>query len=325
MVIVIKPVVSRVRNALALALVGVVALLPSCLKAESPFIPNSFERRAHITEVCETIVAEGIPVTNCPEKKHSLRFIRHCVELCFCPWVIPSNSIDAAWPKRRNASVRVGWLSLNELCSRYGLQIKRAIYAQGVCRSLSEVFYLCSYAKWISRREFDSKLINVNVRAQFPLGMSLAGTPQLHRIDSQDAGKNGYGDGAENVDKSFVVLTPRQEALPDGAVVERKTAPDLLGCIGRERERFERELKRGRYVGRFVVIIEGTLADVLKQARGIHSNVILGTLAAWTRRYCPFLFAGNAKCAARIAEAFLLGQVREVERAAKCLSQPVGR
>lgn len=35
-------------------------------------------------------------------------------------------------------------------------------------------------------------------------------------------------------------------ALPDAAVVERKTVPDLLGCIGRERERFERELKRGR-------------------------------------------------------------------------------
>jgi hypothetical protein len=46
--------------------------------------------------------------------------------------------------------------------------------------------------------------------------------------------------------------------LPAGAVVERKTVNDLLACIGRERERFERELKRGRYVGRFIVIVEGT-------------------------------------------------------------------
>ena len=58
-------------------------------------------------------------------------------------------------------------------------------------------------------------------------------------------------------------------ALRDGAVVERKTVPDLLGCIGKSRERFERELKRGRYVGRLLVIVEGTLADVLQQAREI--------------------------------------------------------
>jgi DNA excision repair protein ERCC-4 len=58
--------------------------------------------------------------------------------------------------------------------------------------------------------------------------------------------------------------------LPDGAVIERKTVPDLLGVIGKGRERFERELKRSRYVGRFLVVVEGTLADVLAEARSIH-------------------------------------------------------
>jgi ERCC4-type nuclease len=110
-------------------------------------------------------------------------------------------------------------------------------------------------------------------------------------------------------------------ALPDGAVVERKMVTDLLGCIGRERERFERELKRGRYVGRFVVIVEGTLADVLKEARGIHESAIIGTLAAWTRRYCPFVFASDVELAARMAEGFLCGQVREIQRAAKAIEK----
>jgi DNA excision repair protein ERCC-4 len=105
--------------------------------------------------------------------------------------------------------------------------------------------------------------------------------------------------------------------LPDGAVVERKTVNDLLACIGRERERFERELKRGRYVGRFMVIVEGTLADVLEQARGVHINAIIGTLAAWQRRYAPFCFAGNVAPAARVAEAFLCGQAREIARLAR--------
>ena len=43
-------------------------------------------------------------------------------------------------------------------------------------------------------------------------------------------------------------------ALPDGAIVERKTVPNLLGCIGKGRDRFERELKRSRYVARLLVV-----------------------------------------------------------------------
>src|SRR5438067_6494321 len=108
-------------------------------------------------------------------------------------------------------------------------------------------------------------------------------------------------------------------ALLDGAVVERKTVPDLLGCIGTSRDRFERELKRSRYLGRLIVIVEGTLADVFAQSRGIHPGAIIGTLAAWQRRYAPVCFAGNVETAAKIAESFLLGQVREIERAAKAL------
>lgn len=92
---------------------------------------------------------------------------------------------------------------------------------------------------------------------------------------------------------------------PDGAVVERKTVADLLGCIGTGRERFERELKRGRYCGRFIVVIEGDMGEVLREARGLHRNAIVGTLAAWQRRYCPFFFAGNVETAADFALRFL--------------------
>jgi DNA excision repair protein ERCC-4 len=110
-------------------------------------------------------------------------------------------------------------------------------------------------------------------------------------------------------------------ALPDAAVVERKTVPDLLGCIGASRDRFERELRRGRYVGRLIVIVEGSLADVLRQSRGIHPNAILGTVAAWQRRFCPICFAGDVQTAARVAESFLRGQVREWEKTAKAMTE----
>ena len=72
---------------------------------------------------------------------------------------------------------------------------------------------------------------------------------------------------------------------PHGAVIERKTPSDLASCIGAGRERFERELRRGRYAGRFVVVVEGSLSDVAVAARGIHHNAVIGTLAAWTQRF----------------------------------------
>ena len=71
-------------------------------------------------------------------------------------------------------------------------------------------------------------------------------------------------------------------ALPEGAVIERKTPSDMASCIGVSRERFEKEFRRGRYVGRMIVVIEGTLA-------------------AWTLRYCPFVFCGSPQEAANFA------------------------
>jgi hypothetical protein len=46
----------------------------------------------------------------------------------------------------------------------------------------------------------------------------------------------------ENLETGDLVLS----ALPESAVVERKTASDMARCIGAERDRFEKELKRGR-------------------------------------------------------------------------------
>jgi hypothetical protein len=91
--------------------------------------------------------------------------------------------------------------------------------------------------------------------------------------------------------------------------------------IGTSRERFEKELRRGRYVGRMIVVIEGTLADVCAASRGISHNAITGTLAAWTLRYCPFVFAGSVQAAAEFAFRLLAAQVRDAERMAKAIAK----
>ncbi len=123
------------------------------------------------------------------------------------------------------------------------------------------------------------------------------------------------------------------EGAEDSAVIERKAVTDLLACIGSGRERFERELQRGRYCGRFIVVVEGSYDDLLSAARGLHANAIIGSLAAWQRRYCPFFFAGNIQTAVAFALRFLsqpysesLDVVRRVQRdhrhAARALAAP---
>lgn len=108
-------------------------------------------------------------------------------------------------------------------------------------------------------------------------------------------------------------------ALPEATVIERKTPSDLAGCIGKGRERFERELRRGRYVGRLIVVVEGDLRDVIEAAPGIKSAAVIGSLAAWTARYAPFVFAGGVKAAAEFSFRALAAQVRTIEREAKAL------
>lgn len=114
-------------------------------------------------------------------------------------------------------------------------------------------------------------------------------------------------------------------ALPDGVVIERKTPADMAGCIGASRERFERELRRGRYCGRMIVVIEGSLADVCTAARQINHNAVTGTLAAWSARFCPFIFAGTTAAAADFAFRALASQIREIQRTAKQIDMKEGQ
>jgi hypothetical protein len=81
------------------------------------------------------------------------------------------------------------------------------------------------------------------------------------------------------------------------------------------------ELKRGRYCWRMVVVVEGSLSEVGVAARGLHHNAIIGSLAAWTLRYCPFVFAGSERIAADFAFRFLGSQVRQARRLTKAASQ----
>ena len=96
--------------------------------------------------------------------------------------------------------------------------------------------------------------------------------------------------------------------LTDKVAVERKSLPDLLGCLGRERERFEKELQRGQALDAFAVVVEGSWSDL---ANGnfrsqINPHAACQSVLAFMARYrTAFLFAGSRAAAEYVAWGFL--------------------
>lgn len=90
--------------------------------------------------------------------------------------------------------------------------------------------------------------------------------------------------------------------------VERKNLDDLLGCIGRDRDRFKRELQRLRAYRFRMLVVECSAADLERgewrsQLQPAH---VLGSLAAWTAQYgLPIWLAGDHQAAGRFVERFL--------------------
>ena len=84
--------------------------------------------------------------------------------------------------------------------------------------------------------------------------------------------------------------------LTDRAAVERKSLPDLILCLGRERERFERELQRAAALDAFVVVIEASWVDLAggNYRSRLSPHAACQSVLAFTARYkVPFLFTGG--------------------------------
>lgn len=98
------------------------------------------------------------------------------------------------------------------------------------------------------------------------------------------------------------------KGLESLVAVERKSLPDLVGCLGKERERFVRELERGRGLEAFCVVCEGTWQELAQgQYRGmLRPHSACQSVAAFMARFgIPFMFAGSRAGAEYVTWSFL--------------------
>jgi len=89
--------------------------------------------------------------------------------------------------------------------------------------------------------------------------------------------------------------------MTDLVAIERKSLSDLVGCVGRERERFERELHRLKAYRYAAVVIEATRKQVAagKWRGEIKPACVLGSIASWrVKTGVDFVYAGDAAAGA---------------------------
>ena len=111
--------------------------------------------------------------------------------------------------------------------------------------------------------------------------------------------------------------------------IERKSIDDLIGSLTSGRDRFERELHRGKALEYFALIIEASLSDLSNGRYTSHMQpkaAIQSVLAFFVRYNLPVFFVENRKFGARVTESLLLKYTREMEKRLKAinLNEPRG-
>jgi len=106
--------------------------------------------------------------------------------------------------------------------------------------------------------------------------------------------------------------------LTDRVALERKSLADLVSCLtGSNRERFERELNRGRALDYFAVVIEAGFTELTdKQYRSnLNPHAAAQSIIAFQVRHgVPFLWAGSRRAAEYLTYWSLAKYLREAAK-----------
>ena len=95
--------------------------------------------------------------------------------------------------------------------------------------------------------------------------------------------------------------------LEDYVAIERKELGDFIGCIGRERERFEREIERLKKFSVKYIIVEAHPIEI-EQSRyrgNTHPNAVFGSIYSWLAQDVPILLVGDRSRAERTVAGIL--------------------
>ena len=115
--------------------------------------------------------------------------------------------------------------------------------------------------------------------------------------------------------------------LESFVAVERKSLPDLVMCLGKERDRFVKELERGRALDAFIVICESNLHELVhgEYRSQLNPHSACQSVAAFMARLnIPFFFAGRRDAAEYMTFSFLKQYAEGERKKLRAVEQALG-
>lgn len=104
--------------------------------------------------------------------------------------------------------------------------------------------------------------------------------------------------------------------------IERKSLPDLLGCVGQHREQFDREVQRLLAYPCRAIVVEASWADL--EAGGwrsqVSSSAAIGSVLGWIASGVPIILVGDHERAGRYVSRLLFTAARRRWREARAIA-----
>ena len=113
------------------------------------------------------------------------------------------------------------------------------------------------------------------------------------------------------------------KGLEHVVAIERKSLSDLLGCIGRDRDRFEREVQRLLAYPVRALVVESTWRDIEAGDFGrskVTPAAALGSLLGWVAMGLPVIMAGDHHRAGKYTARMLFIAARRRYRELRALA-----
>jgi len=126
------------------------------------------------------------------------------------------------------------------------------------------------------------------------------------------------------IKKSLNVGDYSIEGLEDEVAIERKSLNDWVQCcIGKNRERLEREIERSKSLNFFAIIIESDVESIWKARlwSKIPRSAIINTALAWQVKHgIPIIFVSKRSYGKKAVETLLKSYVKYKNKITLCNS-----
>ena len=112
--------------------------------------------------------------------------------------------------------------------------------------------------------------------------------------------------------------------LENLVAIERKSLADLLGCVGQQRERFDREVLRLLAYPVRAIIVEASWADLEagEWRSQVTASAAIGSVLGWIAQGLPIIMAGDHERAGRYVARLLFTAARRRWRECRGIDCP---